>query len=257
MSRLLLLMGEDTGGGVGAPAFSPADLSPVLWLDEANGPTADTGDPVIGDPISTWIDQSGNGNHATQLTTSKQPTLQGVTNGGQTFNVVRFDGVDDGMVVPAATSLNSPTSFYFAFVVKAASATGAAGMLFSMWDGDDTHAKFEIYRGAGAALNYLFGEITTQGSISGSASVFNDAFHLVEVIVDGLNVSVFVDGAADGTATLTAPISTAATDLDIGMRGGALPAGADYAQVLLYPTVPSPADRANVQAYLRGRAGLS
>jgi hypothetical protein len=46
-----------------------------------------------GDPITTWQDQSSTGNHVTQATSTKRPTLKlGVQNGKP---VVRFDGVDD------------------------------------------------------------------------------------------------------------------------------------------------------------------
>ena len=51
-----------------------------------------------GDPVATWMDASGNGNHATQTIAASRPKYRtGVANG---LPVVRFDGADDGMISP-------------------------------------------------------------------------------------------------------------------------------------------------------------
>jgi len=53
----------------------------------------------VGGAITTWPDASGQGNNATQSTASKKATLQQVTNGGRTFKVARFDGIDDSFTL--------------------------------------------------------------------------------------------------------------------------------------------------------------
>lgn len=76
-------------------AFAPTDIAGLkLWLaaDRISG-LAD------GDPVGTWSDLSGQGNHATQATGSKKPTYKtGVQNGKP---VVRGDGVDDLLDFPS------------------------------------------------------------------------------------------------------------------------------------------------------------
>jgi len=86
-------------------ASLPAVAGQVLWLDaaddtsiiDADGDDAATGlgganDGFSGD-VATWQDKSGNSNHVTQGTVSRQASYQSnVVNGN---NVVRFDGIDD------------------------------------------------------------------------------------------------------------------------------------------------------------------
>jgi hypothetical protein len=58
----------------------------VLWLDAGKGIT----EPVNGEPVSKWEDQSVNGNDATQTNSLYQPTY--VENGQNGKPVVRFTG---------------------------------------------------------------------------------------------------------------------------------------------------------------------
>ena len=64
----------------------PKENGLVLWLDAGKGIIS----PVNGNPVSTWEDQSGNGNHAAQTTASFQPTY--ITNELNGYPVVRFTG---------------------------------------------------------------------------------------------------------------------------------------------------------------------
>lgn len=74
--------------------FSPAHIPGLqIWLDA----DAITG-LSDGDPIATWLDQSGLGRDASQSTGAKKPTYKtGIINGKP---VIRFDGTDDCMSVP-------------------------------------------------------------------------------------------------------------------------------------------------------------
>ena len=64
----------------------PKEDGLVLWLDAGKGITA----PVNGNPVSMWLDQSGNDNHAAQTNSLFQPTY--VTNELNGNPVVRFSG---------------------------------------------------------------------------------------------------------------------------------------------------------------------
>lgn len=73
-------------------SFNPRDIAGLqLWLDasQINGLND-------GDPVSTWIDLSGNGNDVTQATASKKPTYQTSEINGKPC--LRFDGVDDFLI---------------------------------------------------------------------------------------------------------------------------------------------------------------
>jgi hypothetical protein len=69
-------------------AFSPLDLSPVLWLDASDTSTI----TEVGGAVSQWDDKSGNGNNVTQGTAAAQPTTG--TRTLNSLNVLDFDGND-------------------------------------------------------------------------------------------------------------------------------------------------------------------
>ena len=74
--------------GLVQAAFSPLDLSPVLWLDASDTSTI----TEVGGAVSQWDDLSGNGNDVTQGTAANQPTSG--TRTINSLNVIDFDGSD-------------------------------------------------------------------------------------------------------------------------------------------------------------------
>lgn len=72
--------------------WAPSQISPYLWLDASDVSTLTT----IGDNVVQWDDKSGNANHASQTSTSRQPltgieTLNGLnvvsTNNDRPFKI--------------------------------------------------------------------------------------------------------------------------------------------------------------------------
>jgi len=59
--------------------------------------------------VVTWYDQTGNGKHLTQATTTKQPRL---VNAGTIQSSVSWDGTDDFMSVASLTNTNPQCAFY-------------------------------------------------------------------------------------------------------------------------------------------------
>ena len=137
-------------------AFSPLDLSPVLWLDASDTSTI----TESGGSVSQWDDKSGNGNDVTQGTAALQPTTGTRTLNG--LNVLDF--IDDRLggtfaggniaqpftLVAVATSDlatagyryiahgDSPSS-YLGFIGSANLALGGGVVLTSSTGGTDPH----------------------------------------------------------------------------------------------------------------------
>lgn len=90
------------GGGEFPRSLFPSGTTGA-WLDISDLSTLyqtnDTSTPVtaLGQQVGRVTDKSGNGNHATQATASKRPTLQQLSNGAY---ALLFDGVDDFLVTP-------------------------------------------------------------------------------------------------------------------------------------------------------------
>ena len=93
-------------GGTEGAWYDPSDID-TLFQDSA-GTTPVT---ASGQPVGKMLDKSGNGNHATQATSSKRPTY---TEGGG-LAWLHFDGVDDEMEAPnAAFNLTGDLTMGFA-----------------------------------------------------------------------------------------------------------------------------------------------
>ena len=87
--------------GGGAAAWTPASIAGLkVWLD----PTVSSS-VTVATGASQINDLSGNGNHATQATGSKQPAY---TSG----QYITFDGVDDWMEIPALGELGTNPRSY-------------------------------------------------------------------------------------------------------------------------------------------------
>lgn len=83
-----------------AELWTPAEITTALWLDASDA----TSLTLNGSTVSQWADKSGNGRHATQATTSKQPTNGSSFNG---LNALSFDGSD---ALETAELFDSPSS---------------------------------------------------------------------------------------------------------------------------------------------------
>lgn len=70
--------------------------SPGLWLKADAGVTSSDGN------ISSWADQSGNGNNFTQTNTIMQPTIGAF----KTFPSIRFNGTTNGLATTAINNLD-------------------------------------------------------------------------------------------------------------------------------------------------------
>lgn len=68
--------------------FSPLSLNPALWLDATQLSL------VEGDLVSTWLDYSGNGRHATAAT-DQRPTYRAILANGRP--TLEFNGTTNGM----------------------------------------------------------------------------------------------------------------------------------------------------------------
>ncbi len=85
------------------------DSSLELWLDASDPATIVTDASGL---IQQWSDKSGNAHHATEPNPAKRPAPNATALNGRP--AVRFDGVDDGLLVSNALSLSRP---YTVFIV--------------------------------------------------------------------------------------------------------------------------------------------
>ena len=147
-----------------------------------------------------WLDQSGNGNNATQSTIAEQPKL--VTSGtiekylGKI--IVKFDGANDN--IGMAVSMPNPSTYFI--VVKANST--ADNMIMSSSSGSRNQ------------IDYSSGAYRMFAGTALSGGIVNTDEHLITALFNGANSRLWVDGVlvASGNAGTQTP-----TRLDFGKFG--------------------------------------
>ena len=89
--------GNSSTGGAAADGSVPEDAVPrsglLMWLRADRGVTQDLG------AVATWADQSPNHTDAIQTATNARPVLASSGIGG--LPVLKFDGIDDFLKLPA------------------------------------------------------------------------------------------------------------------------------------------------------------
>lgn len=229
--RILLLDGR---------SFSPLDLgaSLKLWLSAARI----TG-LVDGDPVPTWSDLSGQGNHATQGTAAKQPTYKtGIVNGTP---VVRFDAVDDwlqtGVMTLAQPISISIVAYWRAVAAEAALFDGRSGAL-SMSVRRPGASGTDLRMNAGANGAFASGTVPTTPTV-------------LRFLFDGAASQAWANGVSLGVVSAGTAIPSGVT---LGaFATGASPGNVDIAELVLASGVIPAGTWTALDRYLGAQWGIS
>ena len=137
--------------------FSPTQIrNCVLWLDGAD----QTSIVLSGSNVSQWSDKSGSNNHASQATTSNQPTY---ISSNLVFNGSNFMTLATPSILPSGATINGT----FFFVTQSAS---SAVQVFFMYGPNTmvTGGNPQFYYNSGTlASNFCINFVITGSSISG------------------------------------------------------------------------------------------
>lgn len=213
--------------------FNPTLISGLqLWLD-ADDPTVFT--YSSGDVVSQWNDKSANAWHVSQGTVANQPIRNGTQNGRAT---VVFDGVNDRLA-RASTALAQPISIFGVVEYTNVDAGNR------QWFGNGgTHAA--MLTDAGSWSIYA-GTLVADGTDDASPHMHMGEFN-------GASSAYY----RDGTQILSG-VNPGANGLTI-LRIGADFNGLNFwqgeiAEIVVYNSVLSAANRLAVEGYLRGKWG--
>lgn len=237
-----------TDAGPVAAVASPLDIAtPALWLDGADSSAASM--TLNGSLVETWKDKSNSENNVT-ASGGLRPTLTG--NALNSRSVVTFGG-SQGLTGNLAASITN--NAYSVFVVCRISGAITNGRVFST---------------AGAGNDFGSGSVIPCVSNSGTLSAFagtqgTNASGVTGFasygVFAGVLSSNLVTNSAGGmsVASAAATLSTAVTRLGVGVaaQGGTGFNTCDIAEIILYPTALTTAQRASVESYLAAKWGIS
>jgi len=237
-----------TDAGPVTAVSSPLDIAGcVLWLDGAD--SSSTGMTRDGTLVETWKDKSNSGNNVT-ASGGLRPTL--TSNALNSRSVLTFGG-SQGLTGNLAASIT--TNAYSVFVVCRISGSVTNGRLLSTAGAGNDFASGSVIpcvSNGGTLSAYAGTQGTTPSGVTGFASYG---------VFAGVLSSNLVTNSAGGmsAASAAATLSTAVTRLGVGVaaQGGTGFNTCDIAEIILYPTALSTAQRASVEAYLAAKWGVA
>lgn len=238
--------------GDGASCAAVVPDGRALWLrgDDVSGPN--------GGVVSTWSDASGQNNHASQATTTRQP--QRVANAINGHAAVAFDGVDDRLDLASNVFAAARTSLTVFAVVKSSDASAhLAGT------GSSSAGYLTTY---GSALTLVNGRATVKANNAGaglhlsSTNPVNDgAPRLISTVAKPGGSEMHVGCAAQGLSGV-APSAYAYGKSTVGASDGSSsgasqdPFAGQLAELIVYHRQLSPVERESIEDYLTAKYSL-
>ena len=191
--------------------------------------------------VSTWYDQSGNANDATQATTTAQPKI--VDAGSLVTGGLVFDGVDDGLAVSGQVLTSS--SLYAASVMQHTTGTStfASQTIFGQYQ-ISTSGRFQL--SANNSSQYAFFANATDPISGLVAGAIGTSQTLISVNGDGSNAEIWRDGTSKATDTYSG-FTPANVNFTIGIDSdGEREFNGKIAEVIIYPSDQS-ANRVGIE----------
>lgn len=258
--------------GGGATAFKPSDITGLqLWLDATTGlfNATNGGNSVTtnASSVARWEDQSGNGRHATQSSSTFQPTLRTSVQNGR--NIIRFDGTDDfytgiGAALPLAQNATRLT-FFMAVIPDFAtrqSLYGGGGIIRGMEANTNEGWYYGIRSSGKIAFNVNAGTnaciVSTSTLTTNTACIIGASYDGSGGSTQGSRITNYLS-ASEETDVLDDGSGGWGTGEEIGRgyEGTSYYFKGDLCELVIYDSVLSSASITNVVNYLKSKWGIS
>lgn len=221
----------------------------ALWL-KADAGVKNTSNLTAtdGQAVQTWEDQSGNGNHAIQLTSSGQPVWQ--QNGGNGGSSVHFS--NSSLECANAATLN-PAQMSIFIVGKYSNSGSYQSFLMKTPSSSWTSGGYGVSQSGSSST--MTGWVN---SYSGSANVGSSSFQKGENILFSMvyqpgSLTVYNNGMNTVNSSNAPAINSTTVPLVIGNSPGNYGLNGDIAEIIIYGTALSNTQREAVEEYLRNK----
>jgi len=194
--------------------------------------------------VSTWYDQSGNANDATQIATASQPKI--VDAGVLVVGGIDFDGVDDSMDLTSALTIDPSASGFASFISCAfdKNATGASQVFIR---NSNLNPKHQIAFNTNGKYRYNLND-GTNNLFADTASDYGDnSLRLFSTTITGQSstgLTHFVNGTQDSQHD-TSLIGDTGASID-QISWASFPFGGSVKELILYPSDQS-ANRVGIE----------
>jgi hypothetical protein len=264
-----------------------------LWLDASDASTlfdATSGGSLVAADggVARWEDKSGNARHFTQSTSGNRPLRKtGIQN---SLAVLRFDGSNDFMSVPSSTAifkfLHDGDSTVFV-VLKPGVVANPDALYWILGNSTDSgstdeqtgyYLRYDDRTSARADLDDSLVHVVLNGGSPRFVGVAKSAlpsntFSLATVRGDPGNATIasrsqvrrnggsaITQVTSDTNGATALPTGNATQNMFVGATPGATPSwplNGDIAEIIMYDTALSDANRADVESYLTTKWAIS
>jgi hypothetical protein len=212
----------------------------TAWYDASDA----TSITLSAGAVSQWNDKSGNGYNLTQSTSARQPSTGTRTLNGR--NVLAFNGTSDYLVRNSTPVLTQPNTV---FVVAASDTVNAQQVVFD--DGGSSGQS----GGAVYISNDNKFHIYALGSVEVGNTNANTNPHCFSAVFNGTSSTLFVDGTQSGSSGDAGSQSMTGFSVGDFQDGFGWYWGGVVAEVVVYHSLLSDAQRQSVESYLRAKWG--
>ena len=218
----------------------------ALWLEAGAGLLNE----ATNAPVNLWLDQSGNGNNAIQLTAINQPAW--VPSAMGTRPAIQFNGTNSGFNFPNPNSLMMLTQAEAIVVLEVGNETNGNNALWQL----GTEPDFSSYPDASGMIEDNFGTTPTQ--IEGTPQQSLNQFHIYDVVSGSTNWASWIDGIPLDQTPNNPPNFSDATSLGYSSYNywGQGYFDGDIAEVLIFNRPLTSCERTAVNTYLNGKYDL-
>jgi hypothetical protein len=197
--------------------------------------------------VTTWYDQSGNGQHATQTTATQQPKV--IDNGSVILDsngkaTIQFDGSNDNLQMPFATGSNS--AHLMSAVCEPVNNSSNQFLLDFRDASNDGITMLGLSSGL---MNHRTNAVKAAQNYNSDVQLFTGEY-------TGTDLTAYVDGS--GGTTLSGADTNATINGRIGSVAAAvtLPWNGTISEVVIYLTDQS-SNRSNIESNIAGRYGIT
>jgi hypothetical protein len=215
----------------------------ALWI------RANTGVSTNSDgTVNQWNDLSGNGNNL--FLASATPPVLAASALGQP--VVRFDGTNNTqMFAFDSASLRITGDLSLFAVMNFATLDGGTNGMIVCKDHGSQPAPYDYYAFSTNTVRLLRGNGSTSATVNSSSGPSLGATHLLDAVMRGSNVTHRLDGANNGSGTLSSTIADTGDFLFIGSRGNnSVKLTGDMTELILASSTLSASDVTSMENYL-------
>ncbi|MDQ2772992.1 MAG: IPT/TIG domain-containing protein, partial [Bacteroidota bacterium] len=220
--------------------------------------------------VSGWADQSGNAADVAQAVPANQPLLVASGIGGRP--TLRFNGTSHVLSSSATADLTAGLSIFTVDRVAVSKSTQNGLLRIGVLNAGGS--QLELYHNSGSVSTYSGADIivarrASNGSLTGSGyrvgadvpPAIGQPIILSNIVTAGSAFTLATNGGNTAYATTGANLLPAAADvLHLGMRGTAIAntgLNGDLSEVLIYNRAVTPAEQAQIEAYLANKYSIT